>query len=92
LSLTPIHIILKDIATEHIYYFHDDDDDDDDDDVLMQLTNSTEQSPSWNGHLTSQEIPHLFWNARICYGVHRSPPLNTILSQKNSIHIYTPYF
>jgi len=40
---------------------------------VVELTNSMEQSTSWeaNSHSASQEIPHLLWNLKVhCY-VHK---------------------
>jgi len=53
-----------------------------------------EQSPSWevNCHLNSQEIFRLLWNPKVCYGVHKSPPLGPIMTHMNPIHIFPPYF
>jgi len=56
------------------------------------LTNSMEQSSSReaSSHLTRQEIPHLFWNPKVHYSVHKSPLLVLIQSQINPIHTSIP--
>jgi len=38
-----------------------------------------------------QEIYRLIWNPKVYYRVHRSSPLNPILSQMNSVHILTSF-
>ena len=40
------------------------------------LTYSMEQSPSWeaNQFSASQEIPHILWNPKVHYHIHRYPP------------------
>jgi hypothetical protein len=59
-----------------------------------QITNFTEQSPSWEAksHSSSPEVLLLFWNPKVhCY-VHKTHPVNPILSQMNPVHIITLYF
>jgi hypothetical protein len=51
-------------------------------------SNSMEQTLSWeaNSGSDSQEIPRLYGIRRFIYLVHKSPPLDPILSQMNSVH------
>jgi len=53
-----------------------------------------EQSPSWeaNWFSTSQEIPHILWNPKVHYHVHKCPPPVRILSQLDPIHNPTSHF
>jgi hypothetical protein len=44
--------------------------------LLYLLTYSVEQSPSWkaNQFAASQEIPHISWNPKVHYRIHKCPP------------------
>jgi hypothetical protein len=39
-----------------------------------------------------KEIPRLSWKQDVHCCVHESPPLGSVLSQMNSVHIHTPCF
>jgi len=62
--------------------------------VRPNSTVSMEQSPSWkaNTHTASQEIPHLLWNPKVNYLVHKGPSLVLPLSQAHPAHNFPPYF
>jgi hypothetical protein len=51
--------------------------------------NFMQQSPSGgnDGHSGDQEIPHLLWNLKVHYCVHKSLSLEPILTQVNPIHL-----
>jgi hypothetical protein len=53
-----------------------------------------EQSPSWeaNRFAGSQEIPHILWNSKVYYRIHKFPPPVFNLSQLNSVHTPTSHF
>jgi hypothetical protein len=58
------------------------------------ITYSMEQSPSLeaNRFAASQVIPHILWNPKVYYHIHKCPPPVSIMSQLNPVHTPTSHF
>jgi hypothetical protein len=46
---------------------------------------------SWQSLSLSKSILQSLWNPKVLYGVHKSPPLDPILSQLNPVRPIDPY-
>jgi len=55
---------------------------------VIQLTNSMGQSPSEaKNHSAARQIPHLVWDPKVHYRVHKGTALLLFTSHINPVHI-----
>jgi hypothetical protein len=61
---------------------------------LDELTNSVEKSPFWEAKSSSasQGIPHIIWNPKALWRIHKRPLPVLILSQNNAVHNSPSHF
>ena len=62
--------------------------------ITYLLTYSMQHSPSWeaNRFSANQEIPHILWNRKVHYRIHKCPPPVTILSQLDVVYASASHF
>jgi len=58
------------------------------------MTNSTEQSPTWeaNRFSASQEISRILWNLKVHRRIHNNPPPVPVLSHSNPVRVSSSHF
>ena len=62
--------------------------------TAITLTHYMQHSPSWeaNRFSASQEVPHILWNPKVHYRIHKCPQPVPILSQLYPVHTPTSHF
>jgi hypothetical protein len=63
------------------------------DEYYNKQTNLMELSFFWEAasHAATQELPHILWNPKVHYRIHKTSPLDPNLNQIDAVHTIPSY-